>query len=349
MQIVNKSWLIIFGLIGVGIVYLLSPILTPFLIAALLAYLFNPLVEKITHWHVPRVISVIIVFVILLLLFVVLILLFIPLVQKQIVSLFMLIPKFFSWIQVTLMPWLNEHFGIQQDFNVDLVTTTLADNWTKAGGLVTTVMRTVLNSGVALIGWLTSLVIIPVVTFYLLRDWHTILQNARNLIPRQIEPTVVKLIKECNSVLSEFFRGQLLVMLALGAIYSVGLMLIGLQIGLIIGMVSGLVSIVPYLGFIVGIITASIAAYMQFGTFSGVLLVWLVFAVGQAMESTVLTPQLVGDRIGLHPVAVIFAVLAGASLFGFFGVLLALPVAAVIMVWLRFLNQHYRHSRLYKT
>ena len=137
-------------------------------------------------------------------------------------------------------------------------------------------------------------------------------------------------------------------MIALGIIYSIGLTFVGLQVGLIIGLVSGLVSIVPYLGFIVGVTAASIAAFIQFGTLTAVLSVIIVFLVGQMLESMVLTPKLVGDRIGLHPVAVIFAILVGASLFGFFGVLLALPVAAVIMVWLRFLNQRYRASPLYR-
>jgi predicted PurR-regulated permease PerM len=189
---------------------------------------------------------------------------------------------------------------------------------------------------------------VPVVTFYLLLDWNKIIKNIDQLLPRSIEPTIAKLIKESDQVLSAFFRGQLLVMLGLSIIYGVGLSLTGLSIGLILGLILGLISIVPYLGLIVGVLIASIAALIQFGTFSSLLSIWLVFLIGQLCESLLLTPYLVGDRIGLHPVAVIFAVLAGGTLFGFFGVLLALPVAAVLMVWLRFLNNRYHKSAFYQ-
>jgi predicted PurR-regulated permease PerM len=184
--------------------------------------------------------------------------------------------------------------------------------------------------------------------FYLLIDKNTIIKKTRNLLPRRIEPTVVKITKECNSVLSAFFRGQLLVMLSISIYYSIGLTLLGLRIGLILGLIIGTISIVPYLGVIVGVIAASIAAFVQFGSFTPVLLVWLLFIVGHSLDHMFLTPKLIGDRIGLHPIAVIFAVLAGGKLFGFFGILLALPAAAVIMVWLRFLVKHYHGSRLYQ-
>lgn len=344
----SYSLIVIVALIVAGLVYLLAPILTPFLVAAILAYLANPLVELLERRHVPRLLSVVIVFLVLYSVIILLILLLIPLIQTQIIALSSALPDMLSWLQNTIIPWLQERFGIQEIINIDVVKKTLAANWAKAGGVASWLVQIVFHSGMALIAFFTSLVLIPVVTFYLLRDWRLVLQSLRSLLPRHIEPTVVKLVKEGDDVLSSFFRGQLLVMLSLGIIYSIGLTAVGLRIGLIIGIVAGLVSIVPYLGFIVGIVSASIAAYVQFGTFMPVLYVWIVFAIGQALESSLLTPKLVGDRIGLHPVAVIFAVLTGGSLFGFFGVLLALPVAAVVMVWLRFLNQRYRHSRLYK-
>lgn len=344
----NKSFFLFVGLIVVAIIYFLSPILTPFLVAALISYLTAPIVDKITRWHVPRLLSVILVFLSLSALIILLLICLVPLVEKQIIALIDVIPNTITWMQNIVLPWVDKNLGIQASINVATIKETLVANWSKAGNVANWVMKTALQSGRTLVEWLTNLLLIPVVTFYLLRDWDHILNNVRGLLPRHIEPTFVKIVKECDSVLSAFFRGQLLVMLSLGVIYSIGLTAIGLQIGLLIGAISGLVSIVPYLGFIVGIVSASIAAYVQFGTFESIALVWVVFAIGQALESTLLTPKLVGHRIGLHPVAVIFAVLAGGSLFGFFGVLLALPVAAVIMVWLRFLNQSYRHSRLYK-
>lgn len=348
-QAMNKCYTAILILVSFGLLYFLSPILTPFLIAAFLAYLSNPLVGKIVSWHVPRLLSIIIVFLILFTVIILLILLLVPLIQKQIIALVDFIPNLIVWFQDKVFPWIVLHFNIQTEINIDTIKNTLTQNWKSASGVVTWIIKTALQSGMTLIEWATNLILIPVVTFYLLRDWQIILRNARTLLPRKIEPLIVKLFKECDAVLSAFFRGQLMVMVALGVIYSIGLSVIGLQIGLIIGLIAGLVSIIPYLGFVVGIVSASIAAYIQFGSWSAILLVWLVFAIGQVLESSVLTPKLVGDRIGLHPVAVIFAILAGGSLFGFFGVLLALPVAAVIMVWLRFLNQEYHHSRLYQS
>lgn len=329
--------------------YFLSPVLTPFLVAAILAYLANPLVEKMSSFKIPRMISVVLVFCILFFILGLCIFLLVPLIQKQIIALIELVPKVITWIETQFIPWLTTNFGMTEQFNLGTLKNTLSENLGKAGGAAAWVVKTVFHSSITLIEWITNILLVPVVTFYLLRDWHGLLKNLQGLLPRKIEPTVVKLFKECDEVLSAFFRGQLLVMIALGAIYATGLSLVGLQLGIVIGMIAGLMSIVPYLGFIVGIVTASIAAFMQFGTMSAVLLAWIVFAIGQVLESTVLTPLLVGDRIGLHPVAVIFAILAGGSLFGFFGILLALPVAAILMVWLRFLHDRYRHSNLYKT
>jgi len=200
-----------------------------------------------------------------------------------------------------------------------------------------------------MLGWLMNIALIPVVAFYLLRDWDLLVERIHNMIPRQFVTTTVNLTKECDEVLSAFLRGQLLIMLLLGCIYALGLALIGLDLALIIGLLAGLASLVPYLGFIVGILAASIAAILQFQEFMPLVYVALVFGVGQLLEGSLLTPLLVGDRIGLHPVAVIFAVLAGGQLFGFVGVLLALPIAAVVMVFVRHLYGQYRTSQYYES
>jgi predicted PurR-regulated permease PerM len=203
-------------------------------------------------------------------------------------------------------------------------------------------------SSLALMAWLANLVLIPVVGFYLLRDWDVMMAKLRSLLPRQRESQVMGLAGECHEVLGAFVRGQLLVMLALGVIYSSGLMLVGLELGLLIGLLAGLAAIVPYMGFIIGIGAALIAGLFQFGGDPYPLLgIVAVFMIGQVLEGMVLTPMLVGDRIGLHPVAVIFAILAGGELFGFTGVLLALPVAAVIMVLLRHVHDLYKESDMY--
>lgn len=220
-------------------------------------------------------------------------------------------------------------------------------NWRDVGGFAGKFASAITKSGVALAAWLANLVLVPVVTFYLLRDWDVMVARIRELLPRQQEPTIVKLAKNSDEVLGQFLRGQLAVMVALGTIYTVGLWIVGLDLALLVGMIAGLVSFVPYLGFIVGIVLAGIAAMMQFGDAVYLFYVAIVFGVGQILEGMVLTPLLVGDKIGLHPVAVIFAVMAGGQLFGFVGILLALPVAAVVVVILRHMREVYTASELY--
>lgn len=328
--------------------YFLAPILTPFLAGAILAYLANPLVSKLTKWRVPRILSVVIVFFLIFLVIVLLTILLVPLVGDQLALLVNDIPNTVDWMQNTILPWVNAHLGTQDVISTDTIKSTIAENWMKAGDVAGWFFKTALHSGFAVVQFGAIIVLTPVVTFYLLRDWDKVIAGIRKLLPRRVEPTAVKLGNSCNDVLSAFFRGQLLVMLSLGIIYSLGLTILGLKVGIVIGLIAGLLSIVPYLGFIIGIISASIAAYIQFGTLTHVVLVWLVFLIGQSIEGSLLTPNLVGNRIGLHPVAVIFAVLTGGTLFGFFGVLLALPVASVIMVLLRYLFQRYKSSRLYQ-
>ena len=198
-----------------------------------------------------------------------------------------------------------------------------------------------------MLGWLMNLVLIPVVTFYLLRDWDLLIKGIRELLPRKIEPTVSTLASEIDEVLGAFVRGQLMVMFALGVIYTAGLWLIGLDLAFIIGMGAGLLSVVPYLGTAVGLVAAVLAAIFQFQDLFHTIMVLLVFGAGQMLEGMVLTPKLVGDRIGLHPVVVIFAVLAGGQLFGFLGILLALPVASALNVLVRHLRDEYTKSTLY--
>jgi predicted PurR-regulated permease PerM len=347
-KIINMGFVIFFFVIFFGFLYVLSPILMPFLVGALLAYLADPLVVKLKLWHVPNLFSVIIVFFLVFSVLVLLSVLLVPLLQKQIITLIAMIPSMVAWVQNTLMPWLNMHFDVDGARNMDTVKQTLTLAAPKVSGFLSWGLKAMLHSGMTLILWMTNLILIPVVTFYLLRDWDKITRGCRDLLPRSIEPTIMKLIDECDEVLSAFFRGQLLVMMSLGFIYAVGLSLVGLKVGVMIGLIAGAACIVPYLGFIVGIAAASIAALVQFGTWEPLPWIGLVFIVGQCVESFILTPHLIGNRIGLHPVAVIFAILAGGALFGFFGVLLALPVAAVIMVWMRYLLKRYQLSALFQ-
>jgi predicted PurR-regulated permease PerM len=341
--------MVLIGLLVLGwLLYRLAPVLTPFMIAAVLAYLGDPLVDRLEARRLSRALAVIMVFGLLTVLGVAFLLILIPVLQKQAGVLVAKIPQGLQWLQERLLPMLMSVPGVDSStFNVDTLRQAITEHWQQVGTAMTRVMAQITASGQALFAVLAYLLLIPVVTFYLLRDWDVLVAMVHGLIPRRIEPKMVELARECDAVLAQFLRGQLLVMLALALIYTVGLWIAGLDAAFLIGVLAGLVSFVPYLGFVVGIVLAGFAALIQFGDMMHVVYVVIVFATGQLIEGFVLSPWLVGDRIGLHPVAVIFAVMAGGQLFGFFGVLLALPVAAVVLVLLRHSHELYMQSSLY--
>ena len=385
----STRWLWMAGLFLLGwLLYLLHPILSPFLVGILLAYMGDPLVDRLERHRLSRTGGVVVVFALFTLALLILLLVLVPMLGRQLVRLYQLAPEMLDWLQGTALPWSQSHLGVSNDvLQVDQLKQVFSDNLGKTTDVLKTVLAQATSSGLALLAWLGNLLLIPVVSFYLMRDWDLLVERLRRLLPRQREGLVVKLAGECHEVLGAFLRGQLMVMLALSVVYAVGLMFVGLELGLLIGVLAGLASIVPYMGFIVGIGAALTAALFQFGLdpypligllaglasivpymgfvvgfgaavaaalfqFSGFDLypligVAVVFGVGQLLEGMLLTPLLVGDRIGLHPVAVIFAILAGGQLFGFTGVLLALPVAAVIMVLLRHAHDFYKLSQLY--
>ena len=319
------------------LVYWLRPILTPFLAGALLAYLGNPLASRLQRLGLNRTLSVSVVFLGLAAVTVAGVLTLIPLVGRQVEMLQSQLPAMIEWAQTQALPWLEQTLGIDAavvDLNV--IREALSSHGQSTGNIAAGVVQRITRSGFALAGALASLALVPVVAFYLLRDWQNVLAAILALMPGPWRETVAGLARECDEVVGAFLRGQLLVMIALGLFYAVGLWLADIQLGLLIGMLSGLAAVVPYLGFIVGIAAATLAALFQFSDWLiPLILVWGVYGAGQVLESVVFTPLFVGDRIGLHPVVVIFAVLAGGQLFGFAGVLLALPVAAVIAVLLR--------------
>jgi predicted PurR-regulated permease PerM len=345
----SQKWLVLAGVLLTGwLLFLLSPVLTPFFVAALLAYLGDPLVDWLESHGPSRTIATSMVVVLLGLIIVVVPLLLIPFLQKQLAAFVRAVPGFLDWAALELAPWVRTNLGIELTMpDVDGIKSAIAKNFEQVGDVAVSVISYVSRSGLALAGWLASVVLIPVVTFYMLRDWDHFVAGIRDLLPRHIEPTVTMLTRESDEVLGAFLRGQLTVMVCLGMLYSVGLWLAGLEWSLAIGILAGLVSFVPYLGVIVGLLTASIAVLIQSQDLVQLVWVLLVFGVGQMLEGMVLTPWLVGDRVGLHPVAVIFAVLAGGQLFGFVGILLALPLASVLAVLLRHARARYRESEFY--
>ena len=343
----NKGiWLAIFVLVSF-LIYLLTPILMPFLSAAVLAYIADPLADKLEK-KMSRTLAVSVVFFGLSLFAILLLLILLPLLERQFVVLAEKLPLYIDRAQLYILPLLKEQFGLDVgSFDLNTLKQSLSNYWKTAGGIAANILSSISHSGLVLAGWIANFLLMLVVTFYLLRDWDYLMTKIHALLPRKNEKIIVTLAKESDEVLGAFFRGQMLVMLALSAVYTIGLMLVGLDTALLIGVLAGLVSFVPYLGFIVGIVIASIAVLMQFQEIMPLFYVAIVFMTGQMLEGMLLTPWLVGEKIGLHPVAVIFSVLAGGQLFGFVGVLLALPVAAVIAVLLRHVLERYTESELY--
>ena len=338
--------------IGVGafwLLWLLSPILTPFAVAALLGWLGDPLVDRLQLAGRSRNTAVIMVFTLMALLLALVLIILVPLIESQISTLIEFLPRYRLWFTGVAIPWVEARTGMQIATWLDLghLVELMRSNWERAGGVATTVLGYVSRSGFALIGMLTSIVLIPVITFFFLRDWDLLVGRVASMVPRDHIETVSRLARESSDVLGGFLRGQFLVMIILGVMYGVGLWAVGLDLGILIGIVAGLLTFVPYLGPTSGVVLGVLAALMQYGDWKHIAGVLAVFGIGQLIESYWLTPKLVGDRIGLHPVAVIFAVLAGGQLFGFLGMLLALPMAAVVNVLLRYAHERYTQSHLY--
>ncbi len=331
------------------VVWLLSPILSPFVLGALLGWLGDPLVDRLERSGRSRNAAVILVFTAMTLVLVLFLLLLVPMIRDQIQTLVAAIPSYRGWVLATAMPWLEARTGIDISSWLDFsrLFDLIRENWDRAGGFASTALGYLSRSGFALVAFAANVVLLPVITFFALRDWDLLVAKVASLVPRDHLATVRRLATESSDVLGGFLRGQFLVMLILGAMYGVGLWLVGLDLGLLIGIIAGLLTFVPYVGPASGVVMGCVAALVQFGTWQHVAGVLVVFGLGQLIESYWLTPKMVGDRIGLHPVAVIFAVMAGGTLFGFLGMLIALPCAAIANVLLRFAEERYTHSRLY--
>lgn len=335
----------------VWLLYMLLPVVIPFLIAFLVAYLFSPLVDRMLRFGIPRWLAITSVFLIIVVGLVLVGWFLVPMIWSQLIYARDHIPEMITWLNNTFLPWLSNTFNlVEMEINTDEMTTVAMDyiqtNYS-VNNLQDLALR-LAQSGLGFIQVGGMLILIPIIAFYFLLDWDKMLKHMRRSIPRPFENSVVTIVKECNQVLGAFVKGQFLVMILLGIVYAVGLQLIGIEVGLIIGIVAGLASIIPYLGFAVGIIAAVVATLLQFGVdWMQLLLVLVVFMIGQAIEGYILQPFLLGDKIGLSPVAVVFSVLAGAQLLGFAGMLIALPVAAVIVVLLRHLRDSYEQSVWY--
>ena len=331
------------------LLWLLAPVLSPFALAALLGWLGDPLVDRLERARFKRNTAVILVFSAMSLLLLVAAVILVPMLEQQIVTLVHSLPGYRDWFVGTALPWVERRTGLEilSWLDPERLFTLIREHWERAGGIAATVLGYVSRSGFALLGLLANIVLLPVLTFFFLRDWDLLVARVGLLVPRDHADTVRTLARESDAVLGGFLRGQFLVMLILGVLYAIGLWGVGLDLGILIGILAGLLTFVPYLGPASIVVFGGIAAMVQFGDWQHLAGVAVVFTVGQIIESYWLTPKLVGDRIGLHPMAVIFAVTAGGTLFGFLGMLLALPVAAVANVLLRYAHERYTASSLY--
>lgn len=323
----------------------------PFVAAFLVAYLFSPVVEKLSKF-LPRWLSIALVFIGIGVVLTWAMWFVVPLVWKQLIYARDSIPAGIHWINSTFLPWVSNSFNVERmELDTDQISQVVMEyvQTNYSADSIQSMALKIAQSGLSFISIGGTIVLIPIIAFYFLLDWNRMLMSLKNLIPRQYEQSTLRIVGECHSVLGAFVKGQFLVMILLGIVYAVGLQSVGLEVGLIIGMVAGLCSIIPYLGFGVGIIAAVIACFFQFGVDpKHLLMVLAVFGVGQLIEGYILQPFLLGDKIGLSPVAVVFAVLAGAQLAGFVGMLIALPVAAIIVVLLKHAREWYEQSQFYQ-
>ena len=348
----DKTQMLLWGGVAFALLwglYLLGPVLTPFVAGAILAYILKPGVEWLRRHRCPRSVAAALVIVVVILLAILLALILVPLFTKQVNELSLKVPAILTRLNEQFAPRLKEWFGVTIQLDAQSIRQFLSEHWQSAEGVVPRLLASLKLGGLALAGLLGNLLLIPLVLFYLLVEWNGLIERIDHAAPRRFTEQVRGFAREIDAVLAEFLRGQISVMGLLAVYYAVALWLGGLDFALPIGIITGILVFVPYLGFATGLLLALMVAVLQFDGLHGVVVVALVFGLGQAIEGFFLTPKLVGKRIGLHPLAVIFALLAFGQVFGFVGVLLALPASAVLLVALRRVWTLYFTSGFYQS
>jgi predicted PurR-regulated permease PerM len=342
------TWAFWLALVAFGgyLFYLLGPVLTPFLFALMVAYIFEKVVAKLAARGLSRSLAAALVLLLIVVATVAMVLILLPLLQQQLVRITETMPRFFEWARANIEPLVEEHLGVEVE--LDHLRALVLEQLPSPQRIAGWVVPSLTSGGLALVGFFVNLMLVPVVLFYFLRDWSEMVAEVDHMLPRAQHATITKLAREIDAVLGEFLRGQLSVMLVMAAYYAVALWLVGVEYAVAIGLLTGLIVFIPYVGAVFGIVLGTVVAVMQFQAIGPLLWVWAVFFAGQLIEGYVVVPKLVGDRIGLHPVVVIFALLAFGQVFGFVGVLLALPASAALLVWLRYLRGRYLASPLYK-
>jgi predicted PurR-regulated permease PerM len=328
--------------------YLVRGMLLPFAVAIAVAYFFNPLARRLQRYGWPRWLSTALILGGFGIVFVGVLFLIVPILEKQIGELIAAVPGLIETVKSSFMPRLNDYinkFGLGGE---GAMTDAVSSYGSKAVAGAGTVLAGVWSSGLAVLDLLSLLLITPVIAFYLLRDWQNIMTDLDSCLPRKHLATLHRLFHDIDNTLSGFIRGQALVCLIQATYYAIALSIAGLNFGALVGVATGILTFIPYLGATIGLVTGIAIAIAEWHNTTHVLIIAGLFAVGQILESNVITPALVGGRIGLHPAWVLFAVLAGGALFGFPGILLGVPVAAVIGVLVRYGIGQYRQSYYYR-
>jgi len=327
--------------------WLLSDILLPFIVGLAIAYLLTPLADRLERYGVNRLAAALFLITFVVLVFVWLIFLVAPLLGSQLASFIDNVPGYITRLQSLISdpsrPWLQKIVG--GSFNTDK---SISDLVTQGVGWITTFLQSLWSGGRALVSLFSLVVVAPVVSFYLIYDWHRIIRKVDGWIPLHQRATVRQLAREVDAAIAGFVRGQTAVCIILGSFYAVALTLSGLNFGLLIGLVAGLITFIPYVGSMTGLVVSVAVAVAQFWPeWTSIVTVLAIFLIGQFIEGNVLSPKLVGESVGLHPIWVIFALLAFGYLFGFVGLLVAVPLAATIGVLARFALKRYLASSLY--
>ena len=328
-------------------VYVLRSVLLPFVLGIVLGYLFDPLVYKLTKLKISRTWATILVFVLALLLIVPVFVWFVGKLNDELNLFISAMPAYMAALSKKIMPLLDRLQAYFPSLSAENIKETLSQNVSQTFQFSGKLLQSLFKNSMAIVNVLSLVLITPVVAFYMMRDWDVFTKKAKDLLPKKSKKDLLKIFHQIDTALSGFIRGQVSVCIILGAYYAIGLRLVGLELGLLIGFIAGIISFIPYVGSITGFVLSIILACSQFGDMTHIIAVVCVFLIGQFIEGNFLTPKLVGDKVGLYPVWVMFSLLSGGALLGFLGLMIAVPVAAVIGVLIRTGLQKYQKSNLY--
>lgn len=346
----NKNWIFWLTLLGIFclLTYVLRSVLLPFVVGIIIGYLLDPLATRFEKLRISRTTATCLVLFLVAIILIPALIALAGMIDEQLALFINAVPKYMSSLSQKIEPLIA---NLQDSFPAlsrEKIREYLQGNISNGLKLLGSVLRKLITSGYALFNIVSLLLITPVVAFYMLRDWNNFIKKVDSLLPKSYKKEIRNQAKAIDKIISSFIRGQLSVCVLLGSFYAIGLTFVGLDLGMLVGFIAGIISFIPYVGSIVGFITAMAIAFAQFDYWVPITQVIGVFAVGQFLEGNFLTPKLVGDSIGLHPVWVMFALLAGGVLLGFLGLMIAVPLAAVIGVLVRFAISKYKQSSLYK-